>query len=94
MSTVIDKQINRKLDVQEILAWLEQDGMVKSDSAHLLRTLAGGVAYKNKHPLEVIASRRWVNELNQKPLSLEGLTQWFANRPPRAPHPVRVHPSL
>ena len=80
MSTVIEKQINRKLDVQEILAWLEEDGMVDSDSAHLLRTLAGGVAYKNKHPLEVIASRRWVNELNQKPLSLESLTEWFAHR--------------
>ena len=33
MSTVIEKQINRKLDVQEILAWLEEDGMVDSDSA-------------------------------------------------------------
>jgi len=80
MSTVIDKKVNRKLDVHEILVWLEQDGMVKPDSALLLRTLAGGVAYKNKHPLEVIAGRHWTNELNEKPLSLENLTQWFANR--------------
>ena len=80
MSAVIDKQLNRKLDVHEILTWLEQDGMVKSDSAHLLRTLSGSVEHKNKHPLEVIAGRQWVNELNAKPLSLESLTEWFAER--------------
>lgn len=80
MSAVIDKQANRKLDVHEILNWLEQDGMIKADSAHMLRTLATGVAYKDKHPLEVIASRHWKNEKNEQLLTLESLTEWFANR--------------
>ena len=80
MSAVINNPINRKLDVHEILTWLEQEGMVDSDNAHMLRTLAVGEAYESLNPLEVIADRSWTNIANKKPLTLEVLTEWLAER--------------
>lgn len=80
MSTVIERKANHKLDVNEILTWMEEDGMVRADNAHMLRTLANGIDYTKKHPLEVIAARRWKNENNQQLLTLESLTEWFAKK--------------
>ncbi|MFV2004629.1 MAG: GspE/PulE family protein [Gammaproteobacteria bacterium] len=82
MSAVFDNNLkhNQHLEVHDILQWLEQDKMVDAENAHMLRTLAVGAEYKKKHPLEVIAERNWVNEKTQKTLTLESLTQWFAER--------------
>jgi general secretion pathway protein E len=82
MSAVFDNNIkqNQRLEVHDILRWLEEDEMVDVDNAHMLRTLAVDSAYKKKHPLEVIADRNWVNSKTQKALTLESLMQWFAER--------------
>jgi len=82
MSAVFDNSIkqNQRLEVHDILKWLEEDEMVDVDNAHMLRTLAVGSDYKKKHPLEVIADRNWVNSKTQKALTLESLMQWFAER--------------
>ena len=82
MSAVFDNNINQSqhLELHDILKWLEEDEMVDVDKAQMLRTLAIGADYKKKHPLEVIADRNWLNRLTQKPLTMESLIQWFANR--------------
>lgn len=80
MSAVIDRQIKRKLDIDTILDWLLEDGMVDSDNASMLRALASGAKYRERHPLEVIAERNWKNESNGSQLTLEKLTEWFAQR--------------
>lgn len=80
MSAVIENLTNRKLDILEILTWLEQDEMVDTENAHMLRTLAVGGTFKDKDPLEVIAERNWTNIKKSRPLTLETLTQWLADR--------------
>ncbi len=80
MSAVIDKQLNRKLEVADILDWLAEDDMVDSDNAQMLRSLATGQQYKEKNPLEVVADRNWKDESGNGMLTLDRLTEWFANR--------------
>ena len=80
MNAVIDKRKHRKLDLHEILTWMEQDGLVEKESAHMLRTIAIGSEYDKKHPLQVIADRNWKHPKHTKLLTLEVLTEWFADR--------------
>ncbi len=80
MNAVVEKQNHRKLDLHEILTWMEQDALVDADNAHMLRTVAIGPEYEHKHPLQVIAERNWKHPKNASLLSLELLTEWFANR--------------
>lgn len=82
MSAVFDNNVkqNQHLEVHVILQWLEEDEMVDKESAHMLRKLAVGAEYKKKHPLQIIADRNWVNPKSKKVLTLDGLTQWFADR--------------
>ena len=80
MNAVVENQKNRKLDVHEILTWLEEDEMVAADNAHMVRMLAGGKSFKDKHPLEIIAERNWLDEKKPRPLTIDVLTEWFAQR--------------
>ncbi len=82
MSAVFDNDIkhNRHLEVHDILNWLEEDNMVDTENALMLRTLAVGVEYKKKNPLQIIAERNWINAKTQKLLTLDFLTKWFADR--------------
>jgi general secretion pathway protein E len=82
MSAVFDNNIkqNQHLEVHDILKWLEQDEMVDTENAHMLRTLAVGAEYKKKNPLEVVADRNWTNLQTNKTLTLDLLTQWLATR--------------
>ncbi|MFC1589178.1 GspE/PulE family protein [Pseudomonadota bacterium] len=80
MNSAVKNNMNRKLDVHEILAWLEEDEMVTADNAHMVRMLAGGKAFKDKHPLEIVAERNWMNEKTSRPLTIDVLTEWFAHR--------------
>ncbi|MCK5262700.1 MAG: Flp pilus assembly complex ATPase component TadA, partial [Gammaproteobacteria bacterium] len=80
MNAVVENKKNRKLDVHEILTWLEEDGMVTADNAHMVRMLAGGKAFLDKHPLDIIAERNWMDEKTPRPLTLDVLTEWFAQR--------------
>jgi len=80
MNAVMDKRNHRKLDLHEILSWMEQDGLVDNESAHMLRTIALGSEYHKKHPLQIIAERNWKHPQHSHLLSLEVLTEWFARR--------------
>jgi general secretion pathway protein E len=80
MSAVIENQMNRKLDVAEILNWLEQDGMVDTENARMLHTLAASDAFKGQDPLEVIADRNWTDLKKSTPLTLDALAEWLAGR--------------
>jgi general secretion pathway protein E len=90
MSTVFDNNNNssmknnsmknKRLGIHDILQWLEADGMVDAENAHMLRTVAIGAKYEKKHPLEIIAERNWVENKTEKAMTLEMLTTWFAER--------------
>ena len=80
MNAVLDKQDNRKLGLHEILTWMEQDQLVDAENAHMLRTIAIGVDYDKQHPLQIVAQRNWKHPEHAKPLSLEFLTEWLAQR--------------
>jgi general secretion pathway protein E len=80
MNAVMDNQKHRKLDLHEILTWMEQDGLVDKESAHMLRTIAIGAEYNKKHPLQIIADRNWKHPQHAQLLSLDVLTEWFARR--------------
>jgi len=80
MNAVIN-QNERKLDVHDVLKWLEGDGMVSQENAHMLRTLAVGKEYTEKNPLCVIAERQWIDPRNaHNHLTLEVLTTWLAEK--------------
>ncbi|MCK4704497.1 MAG: type II/IV secretion system protein, partial [Gammaproteobacteria bacterium] len=80
MNAVVENKKNRKLDVHEILTWLEEDEMVTADNAHMVRMLSRGKAFEDKHPLEIIAERNWVDEKKPRPLTIDALSEWFAQR--------------
>ncbi len=70
-----------KLDIQAVLNWLEEDGMVSADNAQMLRTLAVDTVYQSRNPLLVIAERQWIDQRNKASLlTLETLTVWLAEK--------------
>ncbi|HEY9202112.1 MAG TPA: GspE/PulE family protein [Gammaproteobacteria bacterium] len=74
-------QTEKKLDIQEVLDWLEADGLVTAENARMLRMLAVAAEYKNRNALLVIAERQWVNQQDtHRLLDLEFLTSWLAQR--------------
>ncbi|MCW9046714.1 MAG: GspE/PulE family protein [Gammaproteobacteria bacterium] len=80
MNAVI-QQSEKKLDIHEVLKWLENDGMVSNENAHMLRTLAVGKEYQEKNPLCVIAERQWIDQRNKSSLlTLEVLATWLAEK--------------
>lgn len=80
MNAVIN-QAEKKLDIQEVLDWLEEDGLVTAENARMLRMLAVAAEYKNRNALLVIAERQWVNQQDtHRLLDLEFLTSWLAQR--------------
>ncbi len=80
MNAVIN-QNEKKLDVQDVLTWLEEDGMVSQENVQMLRTLAVDKEYQEKNPICVIAERQWIDQRNgHSHLSLEVLTTWLAEK--------------
>lgn len=80
MNAVI-KHGETNLDIHEVLKWLEADGMVDEESAHMLRTLAVGREYQEKNPLIVIAERQWTDQRKgTNLLTLEVLTTWLSEK--------------
>jgi general secretion pathway protein E len=80
MSAVIDTK-DRKLNLHEVLNWMERDNLVLRENAHMLRTLATGKQYTSRHPLIVIAERNWIDQRNKHSLlTLESLTTWLAEK--------------
>ena len=77
----LHKNADRKLSLQEILAWLEADGMLTGERANLLRGLAERGTYEGQHPLTVIGKRGWLDERPPNPpFTVESLTLWLAGK--------------
>jgi len=75
------KAADRKLSLQETLAWLEADGIVSADKAGLLSGLAERGAYKNQHPVSILGKRGWSDErAPHATLTVESLSTWLAGR--------------
>lgn len=73
---------DRKLDMAQVLAWLEADGLlVADDKLEAMKGLAARGAYRDKHPLQILAERNWTDARNPKHvLSADALTQWLADK--------------
>src|SRR5579885_3664039 len=73
--------LHRKLDLDAVLAALKHDGLI--DPADALKVRADGRSVRGKtelHPIALIANHKLVNPRDGKPLSLEVLTQWLAEK--------------
>jgi general secretion pathway protein E len=71
----------RKLDIDSVLAALGQDGLL--GDADITRARADARSARTKidlHPLALIANLKAANPRDGKPLSLEVLTQWLADK--------------
>ncbi|VAW71573.1 Type II secretory pathway, ATPase PulE/Tfp pilus assembly pathway, ATPase PilB [hydrothermal vent metagenome] len=74
-------QNEKKLDIQEVLTWLENDAMVTDENVRMLRTLAVGREYREKNALSVIAERNWVDQRNgHSLLTIDLLANWLAEK--------------
>jgi general secretion pathway protein E len=73
--------LHRKLDLDAVLAALRHDGLI--DPADAAKVRADGRSARGKaelHPIALIANHKLVNPRDGKPLSLEVLTQWLAEK--------------
>ena len=70
----------RKLELDEVLNWLEVDGMVSAEDAQNLRQARRGYG-SEQNPLIVVAEQKWrALTPPAKLLHLEALTEWLAAR--------------
>ena len=72
---------NRRIDIESVLAALKRDGMIAD--ADLARVRADARSARpgiEMHPLALVANRKIVNLRDGKPLSLEVLAQWLADK--------------
>ena len=75
-----EQQVDRRLDLAQVLADLSADGLVAKDAAEQLardrRNARGDI-----HPLIVVAEQKWKDPRNpRKTLNIETLTQWLAEK--------------
>jgi general secretion pathway protein E len=74
---------DRRLELEEVIAWLVRDGLLKTDDVIPIRGARRGPDRDDatQHPLAIIASRGLRSAKSpHKPLTLEALTVWFAER--------------
>ncbi|HEV2112063.1 MAG TPA: GspE/PulE family protein, partial [Gammaproteobacteria bacterium] len=70
-----------KLSLQEVLGWMQADGMIGHDKVEVLHGLAERGAYKNQHPLSILGKRGWTDARPpHAPLTVESLSNWLAVR--------------
>ena len=73
--------LHRKLEIDAVLTVLRHDGLIVEADALKVRADARSARGKMElHPLALIASQKLINPLDGKPLSLEVLTQWLADK--------------
>ena len=73
--------LHRKLDIESVVTALLADGMISDVDAARARADARTARVKlDLHPLALIANVKALNPLDGKPLSLEVLTQWLADK--------------
>ncbi len=75
------KTAERKLGLQEVLSWMQEDGMIGADKVDILHGLAERGAYRNQHPVSILGKRGW-NDARppHAPLTVESLSTWLAAR--------------
>src|SRR5688500_8069166 len=77
----VPKQKNQRLELNDVVAWLGADGMLRADDAARVRPRKSGADPVENHPLAVIGGGGFTNakppHKNQTP---ETLTVWLAER--------------
>jgi general secretion pathway protein E len=70
-----------KLDINQVLLWLQADNMLSPEDYEKCRQYAVAAINKDKHPLKIIAESG-VKDITRNGilLSLENLTQWLADK--------------
>ncbi|MCQ8105719.1 GspE/PulE family protein [Methylomonas sp. SURF-2] len=72
---------DRKLDIQQIIGWLENDGILSAADLAKCRQYAVAGINKHKHPLKILAECELGDQSALgKLLTLEDLTQWLARK--------------
>ncbi len=78
---IAELALHRKLDLDAVLAALKHDGLI--NEADALKVRADGRSARGKmelHPIALIANQKLLNPKDGKPLSLEVLTVWLADK--------------
>jgi general secretion pathway protein E len=76
-----DRLPNDKLNINQVLAWLKDDGILSEADLTKCRELSVGNTRKTKHPLKIIADAEVKDQTTLgKLLTLEALTVWLANK--------------
>lgn len=77
----VNQSEDRKLDVQEIITWLVDDGMLSEADLKKCQIYAQAAINKQKHPLKVLAECELADQSQLgKLLTLEDLSQWLAKK--------------
>jgi general secretion pathway protein E len=72
---------NTVCSLDDILGQLVSQEIVEQDKATMISSLVSAQDRKNLHPIEIIASRQWVNKsLPDQVLSLDVLTAWLSEQ--------------
>jgi len=75
------KATDKKLDIRQIIAWLDSDGMLSLDDLGKCHQYAIAPVNRLKHPLKVLADCELADQTRLgQILSLEDLTQWLAKK--------------
>ena len=76
-----DLGLHRKLDLDTVLQALQRDGVIDAEGAQRAQADARNVRNRFElHPLALIGNLRLISALDAKPLSLEVLTRWLADK--------------
>jgi general secretion pathway protein E len=75
------KQPDKKLALEPLLADLVADGLVTADAAEKLVAIRRSLRASDMHPLILIADQKWKDPRNPKKLlSLDALSEWLAGK--------------
>jgi general secretion pathway protein E len=78
---IAELSLHRKLELDAVLGALKHDGLINEGDA--LKVRADGRSARGKmelHPLALVANQKLLNPKDGKPLSLEVLTAWLAEK--------------
>jgi len=80
-AATLTRNAQGKLDIELVLAALQQDGLIAApDALHARADARSARAKLELHPIALIANQKAINPRDGKPLSLEVLTQWLADK--------------
>ena len=75
------KQADRKLTLDELLAWLLADKLIAADVAEKLLALRRNFRASENHPLTLLADQKWTDPRNPKKLlTIEALAEWLSGK--------------